>query len=371
MASDAHVISLLPEKSLIPVDITDIIYIVSDEAYSFAVLAVFIIITVLLSIAIFKAPRLKRKRSIISNLSYVIRTISDLFLNIFELVIDQENFSAIHDTQRVLWSIFAVATFTILSGYFCNFMSTDLVAERPYDNINELSDLLKDKFAHVMPIMQRGQALTGYMLSRENHTPEYQTVTKSIENGFQVYLDKKEIFRAVGWIMNGSGIGICSRFNWESKFKVPGCAFRPKLAKRAYVSKESFADGTENSYFNKRINRDLLKAAIYRIGTVFEIGLMNHGTRHAIFDILASYFDVTAGVEYMECINDVKEKGEILKNFKLAHFARTFRVIAVGSNFAVIVLILEIFFRLLYLWFGLSEFTRRGKPKRRQRKVAN
>lgn len=338
-ASDARIVSMKPNTTNLDVDITDIVYSMSKEAYICEAVVLITVTAILILITVTNTPK-QRKFSDVVRL--VCRKASDFAFNIVELILDQENFQSDNESQKVLWTSLSIATFVVVFGYICNSMSTDLVAERPVKNIDYLSDLLTAKFKHVMPVMWNDMPLMGYMLLRPNHTPEYQVALKSVDNNYTVNGPGDRFTELVNIAKNGGAAGIMTEFIWYYALKVVGCLETPKDVKRVHVSKTSFGNGLLSVIFNRRLNPNLLKAAHYRIATTVETGLVEYGLLHATFEVFESQTGAELDVSFLKCMDIVTKYEPVLKDFSLDNFARTFRILAFGAGFATLFLFFEL-----------------------------
>ena len=68
-----------------------------------------------------------------------------------ELLLDQEYFAPATLQTRLLWLHFVVAAFVIVFGYLGNLLSVDMIVEIPAARIDNIDDLLSERFEHVEP----------------------------------------------------------------------------------------------------------------------------------------------------------------------------------------------------------------------------
>lgn len=320
-------------------DVTDVVYYVDGFTY-FSVFIIFIIIAVLICYA---HPDL---------MVFQTKIYARVFKNcweIFRALIRQEHLSSSLSTkfERIIWFFVNLSLFVIVSGFFLNRISGDLVVQVRLPIINKLSDLSTKEFEAVRPIgvpafqlytlfanapkesdmgkvykkMERKENLIN------NDREDYQKLMPQIGDLGKYLLDHTAVFPFIKEYMD--------------ILRPMMCRFNTKLISTLHMSDESFGNGVLNTIFSRFINPDLRKPLEFAIRHCFETGIFGKEFIN-LFLLCLEANGFRENFESAKCSYKLFEKEEVvIKSFKLEGLTKAFDMWRLGLATSFVILIAE------------------------------
>ena len=213
---------------------------------------------------------LKRRKSTKTITNYLVKLYQTTW-KVFELVLDQEDFKNSRLFANFLWLLLCFLLLVVITGFFLNMMSSDLVALKPGNNINELRDLLKGgTFAHSNPVILKILYFYEYLLKSTTGSPLQQLYQKMADFekdncrhmstcsfvDFDMSQSHKmlEILEYVTSLLGDDTRSRCFLFNrqyFESALSRLACMYRPSMFLMAHVSHQAIVSDILVLFYNR------------------------------------------------------------------------------------------------------------------------
>ena len=303
----------------------------------------------------------------------------EVVYNSLAAIVDQQNFSPVSDSSKILVFFFVAGLFFGIFGIFLNKLGADLIRKNGPPNIDSIEHFANN-ITHTKPVIikklyllsllkteskMRKDSTLGRlwsMMEKEQNETVFDIDMEAMRKGDTQ--DQMKILSMVSDLLRDVEDRTKALILPRSiavTATVVGCIINPINISRLHVSTESFAQGTLNSlmshgidpllrkmweYFGKNIYEfDLLKGANFM--TAMEVPQMVPGTP-------AKY-----GLSAMECIdykplsilkNDPEFAAEYIHDedsfepFTLFHLTSLFKLLLIGWASALVVCVLEILY---------------------------
>ena len=199
---------------------------------------------------------------------------------VVELLLDQENFAHSYSFANFIWLILCIFLLVVIFGHLLNLMSTDMVAHKPGENINELRDLIRGgAFTHSQPVMLKLLYFYDYLLKSKPGTDIHQLYRKmaDFEDCRQIstcsFLDidfsKTEtmvtILEYMMFIMSDLTRSRCILINrqyLESATEKLACMYNPSLMLKAHVSNQAIVSDILVLFYNRHRTTWMLRERV-------------------------------------------------------------------------------------------------------------
>ena len=306
-------------------------------------------------------------------------------------VIGGEQFSPDDNSGRILSFFFTLGLFIGIYGMFLNNVGADLIRKNGPPNIDSI-DYFVNNITHTKPVIIKKLFLLNLLKSEprnstlgklwslmehEQNETQLDVDKDRLEHGDEMY--KIEVFakltNLLREVQNRTKAIIIPR-SFARNSKMVGCTMDAVNVSRLYLSKESFAAGTLNTLMSHAIHPLLRKIFEYFGRAFHEAALMEGIARVRTLTAGDMIPGISATLDFsaLQCIEDkpltvmkddpelaaeVVSDEESFQEFSLFHLATLFKLWFFGLFAALVLFILEIFYKYckLNLHFFLYENT--------------
>lgn len=265
-------------------------------------------------------------------------------------ILDQELFSRHLRTQasRILWFFVCESLYVVVIGYFCNYMSTDMVAEVKPSLIDSLQDQMSPEFEHVTPTMLESYSAFTFV---QNVKPEslvgrfYRRLLSNRKESLITENSGLQIESIIERLRKGMAEQRMSLAISTDVYDAIGehilCHLDPSIVINTHRSQSgTFGGGIITSMMSKEIDSQLRSFIEYRFMTMFEIGIVYQEQRISRSETI-NMFETT--YETIKCLAHVtNDNGLHFEALQLLGILRTIHISLYCVVFAIFLVVVEL-----------------------------
>ncbi|KAI1306483.1 hypothetical protein HDE_00984 [Halotydeus destructor] len=208
---------------------------------------------------------------------------------VFELIVGQGKGNDDTNLLRMMWLMWTVGLFIIISGVFLNLLRTEQVAQRTPAQIETMEDIVGPNFKGIQPTLVTNTFT--YALSKLNLKPESNEKKLfdklNSHDGNLIYMDSPNKTKNTATIPGSIGDAkrkkdryfLIEEVLW-SQLKPVLCHSSPDDARQIRTSGKPILGGLLITPMAKSVNFRLKKYTEYRLKNQFEFGISNSALRH-------------------------------------------------------------------------------------------
>lgn len=282
--ADVAIISgLLPSRSKI-VQVTDVVGNFDLTMYCYLCVLLYFLVTCL--IGSFVCNVVKWRNGTKFNRGQIVKRISRIFFELFRILVDQESFESSVWSHRLIWLSGTMTIFVVLLGYLLNLISTDLMVTIKPSQVDSLTDQISEDFKEVKPYILKNYYLYGILQKTRKGSrlerlhelfkryPDHQIEPRLDGNADEYLKMNAKLYPSFMTHFNASLL--LPDYYWNTMFLPAGCQYDPKIIKKLYCSKDTFANGNLHYFMNKKAGQGFKKFLTFRLRAVFEFQVIEH-----------------------------------------------------------------------------------------------
>lgn len=355
-------------------DLTDVVENVRVQAYlSFGYATTVVVVSVAAMVVIEKQSRV--------TIGEYWRQVAATGWRVAAASLDQEHFAPKLHSLRILWLFAVIAIFVVVSGYFCNLMSTDRVVTMERRHVENINDLFTPEFEHLRLVMLTQLYYFDFIKSAPNGSVTHrmykrmldQNCSNSIdtcslmdfsmdnrEDGVQFrsfflrQMNKSEATHAMLWPKQLYSAAMTPVF----------CMAYPYLIPTMHMSRDPIATGMAVMVTNRELRQAARKYVDFRFAAWIEFGIAEKLISSVTYKLINVIYPLSDSEvpKITLCLAGVSLKNDQnpFTTIRLLHLRRTLVLCSLCVALSVIVLVVE----LTFVWCSSTRKTRRVWAKR-------
>jgi len=243
----------------------------------------------------------------------------------------------------------AITVFIIIFGYFCNFMSSDLVTKIPaeyVDSIDYFVDTKKPRYPIIMKnfffdaVAKR--ATEGSKLYKLNQLVRECEDDCLLEFSSDPMMTKAEMDTAMEEVLENKAVVIYPEYVIRIYAQRVGCSLNPAQLKTIHFSKDHLTPGSAHLFFSWSIPADQLKYMEYRVRNALEFDFFNRMVDFLVTELIEEQ-GIKRTLAYYRCFSPVDdEDSTVIAKFSISSMSKGLRLFGWIIVASFVILVIEI-----------------------------